>query len=39
LDPRLAHFIAFQLVNYIITLTVLRFLRQFALRLPETSKE
>lgn len=33
------HLIAFQVLNYIITLTVLRFLRQFALRLPETSKE
>jgi hypothetical protein len=33
------HLIAFQVVNYIITLTALRFLRQFALRLPETSTE
>jgi hypothetical protein len=33
------HLIAFQVLNYTITLTVLRFLRQFALRLPETSKE
>lgn len=33
------HLIAFQMVNYLITFTVLRFLRQFALRLPETSKE
>jgi hypothetical protein len=33
------HLFAFQVMNYIITLTALRFLRQFALRLPETSKE
>jgi len=33
------HLIAFQVLNYIITLTVLRFLRQFALRLSESSKE
>ena len=33
------HLIAFQVLNYIITLTVLRFLRRFALRLPEMSKE
>jgi hypothetical protein len=33
------HLIAFQVLNYILTLTVLRFLRQFALRSPEMSKE